>query len=169
MLTPSGGPIDKTPDAVFQEGYIEIDEQRQLASRKPQVRQRLGLMDWRQSIDELDLYNYRLLHQQIHSVTTFELDLFVNEWHGFLLFDDKSSFSQFVGQTCHISRLEQSGTQHPMNLDRCANDGLRDLVQPVSRRVIEEREFNTEGTKKNSRRSRSNRELSTFAPPCSPC
>ena len=39
-----------------------------------------------------------------------------------------------------------------------------------SRSVIEERDLNTEGTKKNSRRTRSNRELSPrSSPPCSSC
>jgi hypothetical protein len=56
----------------------------------------------RQSIDGLDLYNHRSFQQQIHPVTTFELNLFINERNGFLLFDDKSSLSQFVGQTCRI-------------------------------------------------------------------
>jgi len=60
-----------------------------------------------------------------------ELNLFINERNWFLLFDDKSSLPEFVGQACHISGLQQLRTQHPMNLAGCSDDGFRDLVQPL--------------------------------------
>src|SRR5262249_46234872 len=121
------------------------------ASRKFQVGKRLRLTDRRQGFNGLNLYNNRLFHQQVHAVTAFQLDLFINKWYGFLFIYGKSSFAHLVCQTRHVSGLEQPGSQYPMNLDRCANDGLRDLVQslplghciPAARR----KKFNTENTR----------------------
>jgi hypothetical protein len=89
-------------------------------------------MNWRQGIDRLDLYDHRSFYQQIHSITAFELDRLIDEWHGLLLLDSESSLSQLVGETCLVSRLEQAWTQDPMNLDGCADDRLTNLVQALS-------------------------------------
>ena len=84
-------PVDEASYAVLQDAHIEIDKQRNLAPRELQIRHHLRLVDRSESLNGLDFDNDRPLHQKVDPVAAVQLDLFVNQRMGLLLFYLQSS------------------------------------------------------------------------------
>src|ERR1017187_10587098 len=60
-------------DAVFDQGYVEVDKQAQALVRQAQIRQQLLLVHDQNSFDRLDFYNYFVLDNQIGPESHFDL------------------------------------------------------------------------------------------------
>ena len=86
------------------------------------------------------------------AVPAFELDLFINERYGLLLFNRKSSLRQVVRETGHVRGLQQPRAKGTMHVNRRANGGFRDLVQPVPLAHGKEKSL-TQRAQRNSQRA----------------
>ncbi len=53
--------VDRAGDAVFEDGYVEVDEQAEPAVAKTKMRQELAFVNPQDGLDGLDLYNHLAL------------------------------------------------------------------------------------------------------------
>ena len=90
--------INQTPNSVFQHRHIEIHEKAHLAPGKPEVREQLSLMDWRQRIHGFDFNNHSPFDEQVQSVTAVQLHVFVYDRQRSLLLDPQSALRELEGQ-----------------------------------------------------------------------
>ena len=78
-------------------------------------------MNGQKSLDSFYLDDELGRDFEVHPVAAFELDAFVADRQGFLTLEAQPAKSELVCQAC-LSRLEQSGTEHPMHLDAGTDD-----------------------------------------------
>jgi hypothetical protein len=60
---------NEAANAILHQFDIEIEQQANLASRKPEIGEYLGFVNWSDLLDDLDLYDHSLLHKEINTVT----------------------------------------------------------------------------------------------------
>ena len=53
-------PVDDARDAISDEGHLEVDEQAQALNGKPEIGQKLVLVDWSDQLDGFD-FDYNLI------------------------------------------------------------------------------------------------------------
>src|SRR6266852_4052827 len=95
---------------------------------QPQVSKKLRIMNRRQAVDSLQLYNHRVRNNQVHAISTIQPETFINHRQGPLTDERHSSKRKFVAKTLPISRFQQSWSQLSMHLDSAADDRLGDLM-----------------------------------------
>jgi hypothetical protein len=74
--------------------------------------------------DALDFDDNEILHHQIQTITATHKRSSVVNWKRLLAFVSHPVERKFVAQTVTIGRLEQAGTECPVDLNRCADDCL---------------------------------------------
>ena len=97
--------------------------------RELQVGQHLGKVDGSELLDGLDLDDDLSVDQKIDPVPGIDQDLIVPNRQVLLAFNVEASFSQLVRQTRLVSRFEQPRAQSRMDLERGAENPLRERIQ----------------------------------------
>src|SRR5580698_236808 len=88
-------------------------------------------MNWTELLDRFDLTYYRVLHEQIETITAIQSHIFVKHSQRDLLVDPQSAVAQLENQASLIGRFKQSRPNRLMYLDHSPNDLPCDLVEPV--------------------------------------
>ncbi len=70
----------------------------------------------------------RFGHQQVKTVSTVKSETLEHHGQSNLTLKRYLSQAQFPAQTFFIGRFQKSGSQRPVNFDRCADDLLRKLI-----------------------------------------
>jgi hypothetical protein len=70
-----------------------------------------------------------LLHEQVRAETTIDPDAFIDDRHRLLARDRVFELFQLVGQARLLGGFPQSWSQRAMDLDRCPDDRLRQLIE----------------------------------------
>jgi hypothetical protein len=104
-------PENAPANAITQQPDIEVDEQPTFPTTQPQVSKKLRIMNRRQAIDSLQLYNHRVRNNQVHAISTIQPEAFVNHRQGPLTDKRHSLKRKLVAQTLPISRFQQSWSQ----------------------------------------------------------
>ena len=126
-----GGLEDEAADTVFQQSYIEIDNEADTVTCQFHVRQHLCGMDRVEAFDGFDLDDDARFHDQVDPVAAVEANVLVNHGNLPLAFEPDPSPPQFVGGTRLVRGLEQAGSEFAMHLDRRADDPLRQIEHSV--------------------------------------
>src|SRR5271154_1828759 len=68
--------------AVLQHAIVEVDQKADLRVRNPQIGQQLCVVNRTELLYRFDLNYYRILHQQIHTVSTIQPHVLIKHWQG---------------------------------------------------------------------------------------
>ena len=104
LLPPTS--IHEALDSVFQVDDIEIDEQSERSAAEFEVGDDLSLMNGRDAVHGLDLYDNNILDQQVHSISNFEFYAAIDDGKPDLTRGSNTRFLQFVMQARLIGALE---------------------------------------------------------------
>lgn len=108
---------------------MKIDQQSQSEACQAEVREDLGLMDFSQFLDGLDLDQQSFFDQEIHSVGRFDVQVTVAQWNGHLPAHANSFVHQLPCQAGLVGGFEQSRSQAAMHRNRCSNHPESQVVQ----------------------------------------
>src|ERR1035438_3599314 len=89
-------------DAVFDQGYVEVDKQAQALVRQAQIRQQLLLVHDQNSFDRLDFYNYFVLDNQIGPESHFDLRTAIDNGNVLRSDDTQSTTCEFPARLHEI-------------------------------------------------------------------
>jgi len=81
-------------------------------------------MDGQYTLNALDLKNQYILHNQVQTIATVQLDALVFHGQRNLSFKTYTAEIQLMAQTLFVSRLQQSRTKSTLHFDSSANDAL---------------------------------------------
>jgi hypothetical protein len=98
--------IRNSPDAVLQDGDIEIDQQPDLLVGGFQIGQQLGRMDGQDLLNGFELHDDCVLHQQINPIIAVQLEPLVTEGQMDLASKGKTHLAQFIANAFLICRFQ---------------------------------------------------------------
>ena len=113
----------------FENDRIEIHQKARGTAGQLQVRQHLCLMYRMQLIDCLYLDHYGAFHDQVDFQLALDVFPFVFQRYVPLAVYVKLAVSEFDDKTFLIHRLQQAGSEVPVNLYRRGDDSVRQRVQ----------------------------------------
>jgi hypothetical protein len=93
---------NEAANAIVQQFQVEIEQQANLVSRRPEIGEYLGFVNWSDLLDDLDLYDDLLLHKEINTVTLIQVYFFVGQGKRLLPFKAQSELLQVICQTSLI-------------------------------------------------------------------
>ncbi len=93
-------------------------------TRESEVREELCFVYRRELLDRFYLDDHRVVNNQVHPITAFQVYLFINDGQGFLLFNLEPELPEFECKARLIRRLQKTGPERPMDLYSRANNAL---------------------------------------------
>lgn len=96
--------------------------------RQFKVRQKLGLVNREQFFYRFQFQNHFVLHKEINSVTTIQLQAFVSDREVHLPLKAQSPKLKLVAKALLVGRLQKTWSEMAMNLQRRAENGTRPRV-----------------------------------------
>src|SRR5690606_4221528 len=109
-------------DAVAEIGDVEVQEEPSPQSRQAQVGEKLGLMNWQQLLDSLDLDDGGLVDNEVEAVGAVDLQASILDRQRSLRHHHVSGQPQFMGKTDFVRGFQQARAERLVNLDRSADD-----------------------------------------------
>ena len=125
-------------NAVLEEFNVEVDNKADGVTGQLEIRQYLGPMDRRETVDQFDFNNDNGVYQKVQPDLTLEVSTFVGDPDGNLPLHSKTAEPQLATQCHFINRFQESWTKMPIHLDGGAHDPMR---HPQSHRLRALRAF----------------------------
>jgi hypothetical protein len=119
-----GGSPKEVPETVDELVDVEVHEQALSQIQQPEVRQHLCLMDRLQAFDALQFDEQRVLDDEVRPVGATQAHAFVKDWNRDIALESDAVQLELMGQAGVIRRLEETGADRSMYLDRAADDLL---------------------------------------------
>ena len=126
-LSPRGS-HDEAPQAIFQPGHIEVHEKADPVAGQTQVGEKLRFMDGKDVLDHLYFDNDFVRYDDIRSESVFKQSAAIHDRKLDLALERESGLRQFTAKAFLINRFKQSRSKVPVDLDRQADDPLRQLA-----------------------------------------
>jgi len=121
-------PAHFSADALFQMLNIEVNQQPDSLSGKPQVRQQLRFMNRQNRRERLYLDDHGILDQDIDSVPKFDVESVILDGYHLLLDMRDPSHPKLVTQTRLIRSFKQPWTELRVHFVRGIQNRLRDVA-----------------------------------------
>lgn len=115
--------VDTTGDAVFQDGFVEVQEIAEFQPGEAEVGLDLFFMSGQYVLHRFELHENLGLHDKISAKSFFEKMRFVADLDGNLACDFKSEVGEFACKRNLIDEFQKSGAQMAVNRD----GGFQDL------------------------------------------
>ena len=115
--------------SISQNGRIEIHEQTDGQSRKPQVRDHLRFVNRQQAFDRFELEQDAFFDDQIEPITAIKSHSLVVDGKRSLLFELEPALGQLGAYTCLVGGFQQSWTQMPMHFDERTDYLVRPIIK----------------------------------------
>ena len=119
---------DKSSNALLQARNVEVEQKSNLEMCVLEIGQQLGLMQTGNLIHRLQLDEHAPFDHEVGSVRAPEQQPLVLEIDMQFLLDSQTAERQFVKEAFPVGRFEETWTEHPMDLDRAADNRVRQLV-----------------------------------------
>jgi len=87
--------------------------------------QQLCLVDGHDLFNAFEFQDYRTLDDDVHPISTVQLQTFVLHWQGNLTLEVNTSKVQFVAEALFIGRFHETRSQFSVNLDSSTNYLIR--------------------------------------------
>jgi hypothetical protein len=91
--------VHSSSNAVFEAGYVKVDQQSRPTVAQSQVRQQLSLVNRMGLLDGFDLDHNALVDEKIDSVAVFQLHSFVDQRNGNFGANGQASPAKLVRET----------------------------------------------------------------------
>ena len=115
-------------DIVGKTDGVEIHEKPELFPGHPQISQDLGVMYREECAYGFEFNHQRILHKQIDSISIGDLKVLVGDGKEKLPDRRVAAKFEFVLETRLIGAFQQSRSEIAMDLDRSADDFLRQII-----------------------------------------
>ena len=120
---------NETFDAIFQFCHVEIHQQSDLHPRQFHVGQQLSFVNAFDSLDALQFDDELVFDENVNSVSTIDLNVFVLYRQRMLELKRHSLATQLMRQTLFVGRFQQSRPKVPMYFDGTTDDTIRKLIE----------------------------------------
>jgi hypothetical protein len=115
-------------DAGSKDGNIEVDQQAEWQGRKSQIRHELCLVDWKQTLDRLQLKNDRVVHHDIEDISGVQPHALVHDRQRLLTNERHTQSAELRREANLVRRFKEARTEMPVNLDTSADHTHTELV-----------------------------------------
>jgi hypothetical protein len=118
-----------SPDSVFQQRYVEVDQEAYVVARQFEVGDHLGYVDRVYVFNGFQLDDHFVGNEQIHAVAAIDPNALVRDADALLTLAAEPPLLQLVNETALIRGLEKPRPKLPMHIDRRPDDALGNFVR----------------------------------------
>jgi hypothetical protein len=118
--------IHDATNTLAQVGYVEVDQQADLATTQLQIRKQLGSVEWEQFFNCLDLDDDAVFDEKIHAITRIELYSLVNNRKPHLVPEMQAVDSELIVKARLVGAFKHSRTQCGVNFHSGMQNSLSD-------------------------------------------
>jgi hypothetical protein len=104
-------------DPVLQQDAVEIHQESQPVAAEPEIGHQLGLVNWGDLVDRLDLDNKAVVDDEVHLIATVQFEPSVAKRKLFLPRVWNPCLAKFKAQAFLIGALQQPWPEMPMHLN----------------------------------------------------
>src|SRR5438132_4082310 len=109
--------VHDSRDAVFNQCYVEVDQQAKPLVGETEIGQKLLLVDWGEQLDGFDFHDDLFLDHQIGPESGIDADTVIDHRNRLLAHCAEAPPAQLIRQDCLINGFQQARTQGRMNAE----------------------------------------------------
>jgi len=98
---------------------VKVQDEANLSSEQSQIGQELRFVDGGDTVDAFQFDDDAILHEHVYLVADIKLNTFVLNRQRHLPLKSNATQMELMTESSFVRRLEQSGAQMSMHLDRC--------------------------------------------------